>query len=329
MNAPTSLELHNSSFSRTLPGLQLAIDSTSLGAFKECPRKYFYSIVMGYVPRSTSPHLTFGLLVHKAREIYDHARSRGEGHDDALDMALNHVLRATWDSTLGRPWFSGHPQKNRLTLIQTVVWYLDEIAQDDPCETLILGNGNPAIELSYHYDSGYISQTTGEMFLLCGHIDRIGRLGDAIFGCDIKTTTRTLSPEWFQQFSPNNQMTGYTLAGRVAFKQPLAGMLIDGIQVGVNFSRFYRSLVPRDESQLGEWLQGLGYWFAQLEVCALTGNKARVHEDGWPQNDRACDMYGGCPYRSICSKPQSAREQWLQADFMRRTWDPLKARGDI
>ena len=35
---PNSPNSPNSSFSTQLPSLQLAIDSTSLGAFKKCPR---------------------------------------------------------------------------------------------------------------------------------------------------------------------------------------------------------------------------------------------------------------------------------------------------
>jgi hypothetical protein len=34
----------NTSFSKLLPGMQVAIDSTSLGAFKTCPRYYYYNI---------------------------------------------------------------------------------------------------------------------------------------------------------------------------------------------------------------------------------------------------------------------------------------------
>ena len=91
----------NSSFSLLQPGLQLAVDSTSLGEFKTCPRKYLYSIILGYQPRAESPHLTFGLLLHSAREGYDHAMLQGFDHDSSLDKALDFILR-----TFMRIWTS-------------------------------------------------------------------------------------------------------------------------------------------------------------------------------------------------------------------------------
>ena len=74
----------NTSFSRQMPGLQLAVDSTSLGEFKICPRRYYYAIVLGWQTRVESVHLTFGILLHGARERYDHRRSAGDSHDDAV-----------------------------------------------------------------------------------------------------------------------------------------------------------------------------------------------------------------------------------------------------
>lgn len=51
---------------------QIAWDSTSLGLLKECPRKYYYTIILGYKPKRESVHLKFGLLYHGALEAYDH-----------------------------------------------------------------------------------------------------------------------------------------------------------------------------------------------------------------------------------------------------------------
>src|ERR1035437_9537119 len=138
----------NSSFSQTTPNFQFAIDSTSLGAAKQCPRYYYYSIVRGLQSRVESPHLVFGLHLHAAREHYEHNRAAGMGHEDNLDNCLDFSLRATWNTELNRPWLSGHEKKNRKTLIQTIVWYLDEQAATDNLETVVLANGKPAVELS-------------------------------------------------------------------------------------------------------------------------------------------------------------------------------------
>ena len=84
---PATLE-SNGAFSRVLPGFQTCIDSTSLGEFKICPYRYFLSIICGYEPVFQSVHLTFGLLMHEARERYYTARASGSDHEDALGAAV-------------------------------------------------------------------------------------------------------------------------------------------------------------------------------------------------------------------------------------------------
>jgi len=310
----------NSSFSRLLPGLQLAIDSTSLGEFKTCPRKYLYRVVLGWTPRAESVHLTFGILLHQARELYDHLRVDGRSHDEALRQTVHRALRDTWNSDLQRPWISDHKYKNRLTLLRTIVWYLDEKAREDVLQTVVLANGKPAVELSFRFDSG-LTSSTGEPVLLCGHLDRIAKLGDEAYIVDIKSTGGTLGPGFFSQFIPDNQFSLYSLAGRVAFETPVAGIIVDGAQVAIGFSRFERGLVGRSAEQLDEWLEDVSVWIGQMDEAARNAS--------WPMNDKACHHYGGCPFRPVCSRPPGARQQWLQADYTKRIWDPLRVRGDI
>ena len=310
----------NSSFSLRTPQLQLGLDSTSLGAFKLCPRKYYYEIVEGWTGRSGKPDLEFGIWLHQAREEYERGLAAGGGHEEVLSAVLQSLLFKTWDSDLGRPWTSDHPVKNRTTLVQTVVWYLDELAQNDPLETVQLANGQPAVELSFRFDSGLRSRK-GEAFILCGHLDRIATLGDSPvqhYVVDIKTTKSALDQRFFAGFSPDNQMSLYTIAGAVVFGLPIDGVIIDGIQVGAGFARFARSPIRRTASLSDEWLEDLSWWVAQLEHCA----DAQM----WPMNDKACGLYGGCAFRPVCSRPPSARPQWLVANFVRRTWVPLQPR---
>lgn len=311
----------NSSFSRELPGLQLAVDSTSLGEYKLCPRKYYLGIIQGWQPRQTSVHLEFGLWLHGARERYDHWRAKDIQHDEALTMVLRWVLTQTWDARLQRPWFSDHKYKNRYTLVRTVVWYLDQFGQNDPLTTVRLANGKPAVELSFSFSIESYAESTGEAYTLCGHLDRLASLGTETYVVDIKTTSGSLGPSWISQFTPGNQFSLYSLAGRVVYEQPVAGIIVDGVQVAVGFSRFERALIPRSESQLDEWLADTKFWLRQMEQSAIA--------EHWPQNDKACSLYGGCPFQPICSKPPASREQWLQTSFTRRIWDPLQRRGDI
>jgi len=309
----------NSSFSKKLPFMQLALDSTSIGAYKTCPKYYQYSIIEGWQSKELSPHLTFGLLLHAAREGYEKAKVAGLSHDDAIDQVLDFLLKATWDRDLGRPWISQHNLKNRKTLIQTAIWYLDAKAKDDPLETVILSNGKPAVELSFRFDTGI--KVGGEAIIACGHLDRLAKLNEHVYVPDIKTSSSEVNAKWLSQFSPHNQFSLYTVAGKVAFGFDVEGVIVDGIQVGVGFARFQRHLVGRDESTLSEYMGT----FADV-VEEMTRSAERQH---WRMNDKACDMYGGCAFRQVCAKSPASREPLLKLQFAKRVWDPLQIRGDI
>lgn len=310
----------NTSFSQSLPGLQLAWDSTSLGTFKECPYKYYLSHILGYQPRSISVHLTFGLHYHAALERYDHGRSAGLDHESALHSALQYAMEATWDRSMQRPWISDDPYKNRLTLIRSIIWYLDDY-KDDTLHTIQLANGKPAVELSFQFETSYHSKETNQNYTLCGHLDKLAQLGDEIYISDKKTSKSTISSDFFDKFTPDNQMSLYDFAGAVVYNMPIKAIIIDAAQIAVTFTRFTRGFVHRTAALRQEWYEDLGQWLGLAEYYAI--------DNRWPRNEKSCGAYGGCPYRAICSKNPSSRSDWLKVGYSKRVWDPLVARGDI
>jgi len=321
------MALPNGAFSTQLPTLQLVIDSTSLGTFKECPKKYYYSIIEGWVPKRESPHLTFGLLFHEGCERYEHQKARGYDHEQALRAALKHVLTKSFNPYTGKPWDSGHSEKNRDTLLRTLVWYLDDFGRNDKLQTFMLKNGKPAVELTFNYnpkdfENGEIlrSSVTGEEIAFSGHIDRMVWEQGQKFVLDHKTTGNQLGQKYFSQYTPHNQISMYSLAAMYEFEVDVAGVIIDAAQVKVTLSRFERQTIYRSLPQLREWLNDAKYWIALMGYMA--------EQKRWPQNDTACNSYGGCPYREVCKRPPGARQQWLELEYIKRIWDPSVARGE-
>jgi len=307
-----------------IPGtkLQFAWDSVSLGALMKCARFYQLSIVEGWEPRAKSADLQFGLWLHGARERFYHFRASGESFESAQALALLWLFEETFDRELSRPWFSDHPEKNRFTLIRTFVWYTEHW-RNDPLETVILSNGKPAVELSFKFDTGYKYENadwsiSSQPILYCGHIDRLVDFNDTRFVSDLKSTKSTLSPNYFSGFSPDAQLDGYAYAAKIVFGIETSGILLDAAQVVQTFSDFHRHPVPRDNAQLFEWHEDLGWWFSQAREHALASH--------WPMNKKACFL---CHFRKVCAMTPGAREQWLKADFVKRQWNPLEARGDI
>lgn len=327
---------HQSPF---LPGtnIQFAIDSTSLNYMKTCPRLYQYIMIEGWVPKDESVHLRFGSEYHLALQEYDIAIANGTSKKDALRMVISNLLERTKDWVVDTDTKAGN-YKNRITLLQLVVDYFDFYV-DDPAQTFILENGKPAVELSFKFELDWgpraatlnehnapIGEDIGaarQPYLLCGHLDRVVSFNDSLFVLDHKTTTTTPGPYFFNQFEPNNQMTLYTLASQVIIDSPVKGVIVEAAQILLDKpNRFVRGFTYRTQDQLDEWTYHLEYWLNQAEAYAEAGH--------WPMNDTACDKYGGCKFREVCSKSPHVRETYLKADFVKlppeSRWNPLKAR---
>lgn len=296
--------------------VQYAWDSTSLGALKRCPRYYYYTIIAGWDSPEESVHLRFGIEYHRALENYDISRAKGVKHDDAVFDAVRALLISVGD------WDSDHKTKNRKSLLRTVIWYLDKF-KDDAASTVILANGKPAVEVSFRFALDWAPRGSNEPYLLCGHLDRVVEFNGEVFVMDRKTTTYNLGPWYFNQFDPNNQMTLYSLAGRVVLNSPVRGIIIDAAKIGEEVTDYKRDFTFRSPEIIDEWLGELKYWFSLAEQFA--------QNNYWPKNDTACDKYGGCPFRSVCSKNASVRQNFLDGNFVQKPveerWNPLVPRG--
>lgn len=308
--------MSNKSFSGNY---QIAWDSTALGMLKECPRKYYYSMIEEWGHKRTPLPLQFGILYHSALELYDKRRTQGWSHQDALRDAVRATLEWSGTRDENRTWHrwqTDDTARNLENLVRTIIWYAEQF-QDDAARTVQLENGEPAVEMSFRMELP-LEAPTGDPYLLCGHMDRLVEFQDSIWVMDRKSTKTTLGDFWFKQWSPDNQMSLYALASKVVYKVPAAGVIIDGAQVGVNFSRFARGFAHRTQAQLDEWLDDTLFWIKMAERF--------VDEGHWPQNDKACHHYGGCPFREVCGKDPSVRKAFLGADFERKVWDPLETR---
>jgi hypothetical protein len=63
--------------------------------------------------------------------------------------------------------------------------------------------------------------------------------------------------------------------------------MIDAAQIAVGFTRFARGLIPRTKDQMAEWLDDAIYHIKETW---------RAAEHGYPMNDKACQLYGGCEF---------------------------------
>lgn len=296
-----------------LPGtkIQFAIDNTSIVAAKKCLRYYHYTIIEGWRRRDESPHLRFGGEFASSLENYHKLRASGLDYEEALDQTIENLLVRCAD------WKSDHPKKNLDTLLRSVIWYLEGY-KDEPVETLILENGDPAVEVSFKIELPW-EAALGQPYIYCGHLDRVVRYADDVMVQDQKTSGGGIGPYFFAEFNPHGQMSGYTFAGRVIFNTPIAGVMIDAAQIAVGYTSFARGFTMRTEAQTVEWLEHTKQWTEIIKFAA--------ERDYWPMNDSACNQYGGCAFREVCSQDPSVRQNYLETAFHKKVWNPLLNRN--
>lgn len=319
-----------------LPGtnIQFAWSSSSLDLLKTCPRLYEYTMIQGWQSRDESIHLRFGIEYHTALQEYAAFRSRGIRHDDAIHDTIRSLHGRVFDWDVDRNTRAGK-YKNRESIVGLVIDYLDHFGAEDPAETFIMANGEPAVELSFRFALDWgpeCAQTHGspeldedaakliamgvdpgptmsaQPYLLCGHLDRVVNYNDSLYVMDHKTSIQTIGTYYFDQWSPSNQMTLYTLAGNVVLNSPIKGVVISAAQILLEKPNYFaRGFTYRTSDQLHEWMEDLRFWLGQAEAFA-TANY-------WPMNDTSCTKFGGCKFKEVCSKSPQVRESYMKAAF--------------
>jgi len=303
----------NSSFVENT-NYQTAWDSTSLGLLKACPRKYYYTIIQGYVSSVLPPPLAFGIHFHTCMETWYKLLVTGMGKDEAL-LRLTRLA-----GLLGETIPQGDTARSKESLVRAVVWYLIQF-WNDTAQVVTLSNGQPAVEYSFAFP---FEKIQGIQTYICGHIDWIAKFQGGIYPLDYKTTKYQLDERFFAQFKPHAQFPNYLLAINVfanegsSLPEPADGLVVDGIQLGVNFCRYRRQIISYSAEELEEYIHETAQW---LELAFRF-----AEANHWPANETSCDKYGGCTFRNICQKPPQQRELYLKGQYVKKTWDPMRSR---
>lgn len=290
-------------------GVQFAWDATSISAYQKCPRYYQFRLIEGWRGRQENEHLRFGGHFATALEHYYKHVALGMPWEEALEEVVLEALIDTWDGE--QPWQSTDSNKTRDTLIRSIIWYVDQF-HDEPVQVVHRSDGTPMVEYSF-------ALPVDNDIIFTGHLDRVVMLEDVQYVMDQKTTKTTITPRWFDQFKPNTQMSMYTFAGQVILGSPVKGVIIDGAQVAVGFTRFERATTFRTTEELNEWYDETLHWIERAQHD--------THNMAFAANPQSCGNYGGCEFRNVCARPQGVRRNFLAADFTQdNPWDPLEAR---
>lgn len=293
-----------------IDGIQHYWDSTSIALLKTCGRKYNWALIKGYVPKIMPPPLAFGIHLHTLLQTWHSLVESG------IDKHTAFMRVTRLAGLLGETLPVGDSARTKETLLRSIVWYLD-VFYDDAAKTVRQPNGKAAVE--QHFVLPFL-EYKGRTVYICGHLDRLVTWQNQIFCSDYKTTKYSLDERFFSQYKPSVQMSIYVVANHLIAQQnadiPTAhGIIVDGIQLGTNYTRFARQIIPYSLEEVNEFIVNLQHWIIQAMDAAQAGI--------FLPNETACNNYSGCVFREICSKPPARRQAYLEGNFVKRTWNPL------
>lgn len=296
----------------------MKIDNFALSMHQSCPAKYQLRMKEGWTSRRRSGALGFGSALHIGLAAWYRTGDPGK--------SLQAINEAWPDNMPIDDWRT--KEKCLVTMAEYIKMY--------PSETFkIVGMPeNPVIEIPFTLDMGfYLPCLCGdesknvpedaeckscganrEPLEYGGIYDMLVDFSGQLFVVDHKSTS-VLGPSYFNQFNPNNQMTGYIWAATQLSGMKVTGAIINAIGVmKTGKTKFEREITSRSPEAIEEWKRNV-----YVEACNI-----REHErlGFFPMRTQACTMYGLCEYHGVHTLQHAAeRVKRLEADYVRETWD--------
>ena len=291
------------------PFFPVAIDSTTLGAFRSCPQKAFRQYIQHWKPISESVHLVaggaFAAGIESARRSFF---EQGLPSEDSVGRGLEALINHYGDFEC--------PPDSAKSLERTcgaLEFYFDRYPLGaDGATPIKFPGGRSGIEFSFAEPLPVNHPVTGEPILYTGRSDMIAEAFGGVYVYDEKTTSQ-LGPSWAKQWDMRSQFTGYCWAAKQVGLNP-TGVIVRG--VSILKTKYDTMEVPsyRSPYEIDRWLD---------QSCRDIERMIQSWKDGWWDYnlDHACSEYGGCPFTTVCKS--SDPETWIKQYFVQRVWDPL------
>lgn len=292
------------------------VDSTMMGHFVQCRKKFFYSFIENLIPSPPSIDLHAGGCFAKGLEVARRAFfQEGKSVEDALELGVLAIIKE-W----GRYEAPEDSPKQLHRVCQALDYYLSVWPfETDYLKPLMIA-GKACVEFSFALPiPEVLHPETRNPFIYCGRADMLGLFNnEQLFVVDEKTTTQ-LGPTWPNKWILRGQFSGYVWAAK-QYDHPVVGAVVRGISFLKNGFGNSEAITYRPAWQIQRWYDQLVKNLQDMVVCY----KAAY----WGYNlDETCSMYGGCPFLRLCDSPTP--EEWIAPYYLKRIWNPLKREEKI
>lgn len=293
----------------------MKVDNFALTMHQACPAKYDLRIRQGWRSRSRSGALGQGSAIHVGLAAWYRT------HD--IEAAVESI-RTAWDDSA--------PVDDFRTLEKAIEVMTAYISAYPTESWKVVQGAAPLIEVAFTLDTGmYCDCECGcsvidadgectncgaqcEPIEYGGIFDLLAEFGNKVYVMDHKTTSQ-MGAYYFNQFKPNNQMTGYIWAA-----QQLSGRVVDGCIINAicitksGKISFARNITTRTDIEIARWMQDV------RSSC----NEIRYHErtGHWPMRTTSCQMYGHCEFYDVhVLSTDKEQRQRLDQDYIYEPWD--------
>ena len=293
----------------TRPFFPVAIDSTTLAAFRSCPQRAYRQYMEHWKPAAESVHLIAGGAfadgIEQARRCF---YEQGTSAEDAVAMGLQALITKYGDFEC--------PPDSAKSLERTagaLEFYFENYPLgEDGAVPIRFADGRHGIEFSFAQPLPINHPVTGDPILYTGRSDMVAEAFGGTYIYDEKTTS-ALGPSWSKQWEMRSQFTGYCWAAQEFGLNP-TGVVVRGVSILKTKYDTQQVISYRSPYEIDRWLH---------QTCRDIERMIQCWNEGyWDFNlDHACSEYGGCAFQSICKS--SDPEAWLKTYFVKRVWNPL------
>lgn len=299
----------------------MIVDNFALTNFTTCAAKFKLRMEDGWTTKWKSGALGFGGALHEGLAAWYKTKDASK----AL-MAIH------------EKWPSNTPPDDYRTkekCLNVMIEYIKRYPVES-FKIVGLDQGEPLVEVSFTLDTDMKVQFCSSCLMvavsgsgnatLCGNcnkpleeilyggiFDGLVDFNGAIYTLEHKTTSQ-LGAYYFNQFKPNNQISGYDWAAGKLTGYRVGGSLVNAVGVyKVGATKFERQITTRSDAEVREWLRNVQSVCTQIAIARATNR--------WPMSTMACTLYGQCEYHGVHSLANEAeREKYLEMQYIRQPW---------
>lgn len=294
----------------------MKIDNFALSTHQSCPAKYDLRIRQGWQSRRRSGALGFGGAFHAGLAEWYKTGDKERGIQ---------AIKDAWDGTA--------PVDDYRTQERCITTFTEYVARyPEESWKIVRGPSGPLVEIAFTLDTGMFCDcdlcgglpSLDGLCIKClapcepieygGIFDGLVEFGQQVYVIDHKTTSM-MGNYYFDQFKPNNQMTGYVWGARALSGREVGGAIINAICVRkTGKTEFARQITTRTETEIQRWLQDV----------RSTCNEIRYHErtGHWPYRTISCTQYGKCEFYDVHTlSTKREQDMRLEQDFIYEPWD--------